>query len=68
MLIVFFRLKGIVHGEFVPPNTTVNSDVYCDVLRRLRENLGRELWRNYNWILPKENAPAHTSLSRSVCN
>jgi hypothetical protein len=30
----FFDVKGIVHCEFVPPNTTVNSDFYCDVLRR----------------------------------
>jgi hypothetical protein len=35
----FFDMKGIVHHEFVPPNTTVNSDFYCDVLRRLRENV-----------------------------
>jgi hypothetical protein len=32
MLIVFFDMKGIVHCEFVPPNTMVNSDFYCDVL------------------------------------
>jgi hypothetical protein len=24
-------VKGIVHHEFVPPNTMVNSDFYCDV-------------------------------------
>jgi hypothetical protein len=36
MLIVLFDMKGIVHHEFVPPNTTVNSDFYCDVLRHLR--------------------------------
>jgi hypothetical protein len=39
MLIVFFDVKGIVRHEFVPPNTTVNSDFYCDVLRHLRENV-----------------------------
>jgi hypothetical protein len=39
MLIVFFDKKGIVHGEFVPPNTTVNSDFYSEVLRCLRENV-----------------------------
>jgi histone-lysine N-methyltransferase SETMAR len=37
MLIVFFDVKGIVHSEFVSPNSTVNSDFYCDVLRRSRE-------------------------------
>jgi hypothetical protein len=25
-------MKGIVHHEFVPPNTTVNSDFYCTIL------------------------------------
>jgi hypothetical protein len=35
----FFYVKGTVHHKFVPPNTTVNSDFYCDVLRCLRENV-----------------------------
>jgi histone-lysine N-methyltransferase SETMAR len=65
MLSVFFYVKGIVHCEFVPPNTTINSDFYCDVLKRLRENVRRkrlELWRNHNWLLHYNNAPAHMSL------
>jgi hypothetical protein len=41
MLIVFFDVEGIVHSEFVPPSTTINSDFYCDVLRCLRENVQR---------------------------
>jgi hypothetical protein len=51
MLIVSTDMKGIVHHEFVPPNTTVNSDFYCDVLRCLRENVQQkrpELWCNHN--------------------
>jgi hypothetical protein len=43
----------------------VNSDFYCDVLRRLRENVRQkrpELWCNHNWILHYDNAPACTSL------
>jgi len=39
MLICFFDQEGIVHQEFVPPGMMVNSDFYCDVLRRLRENV-----------------------------
>jgi hypothetical protein len=65
MLILFFDVKGTVSREFVPPNTPVNSDFYCDVLRHLRENVRRkrlELWRNHNWLLHHDNAPAHTSL------
>jgi hypothetical protein len=64
MLIVFVNVKGIVHHEFAPPNTMVNSDFYCEVLRHLRENVRRnklELWHNYNWLL-HHNATAHTSL------
>jgi hypothetical protein len=62
----FFDVKGIVHCEFVPPNNTVNSDFYCDVLRCLRENLWQkrpELWRNHKWLFHHDNAPAHTSLN-----
>jgi hypothetical protein len=35
----FFDVKGIVHRGSVSPNTMVNSDFYCDVLRHLRENM-----------------------------
>jgi transposase len=67
MFTVFFDVKGIVHDEFVPPITTVNSDfyLYCDVLRCLRGNVQRkrlELWHNHNWHLHHNNTPAHLSL------
>jgi hypothetical protein len=35
---LFFDMKEIVR-EFVPPNTTFNSDFYCDILRHLWENV-----------------------------
>jgi hypothetical protein len=38
---------------------------YCDVLRRLRENVQRrrpELWREQTWLLKHDNAPSHTSI------
>jgi transposase len=42
----------------------VNSDFYCDVLRRERkcEKKRLELWQNHNWLLHHDNAPAHKSL------
>jgi hypothetical protein len=43
-------VKGIVHHEFVPPNTTVNSDFYCDVLRHLRENVCK---KDHNFVQPQ---------------
>jgi hypothetical protein len=64
MLIVFFDIKGIVRKEFVLVCQTVNSAYFCDVLRRLRENLRRfrpEIWRQKNWLLHHDNAPSHTS-------
>jgi hypothetical protein len=64
-LIVFFNVKGIVHPEFVPPNSMNNSDFYYDILRHLRENVWwkiPELRRNHNWLLHHDNMPAHTSL------
>jgi len=37
-----------VHKEFVPPGQTVDGNFYCEVLRRLRENVGHkwpEMWK-----------------------
>jgi len=39
--------------------------MYCEVLRRLRENVRRkrpEMWKNGDWLLHHDNAHAHTSL------
>jgi len=65
---VFFDQEGIVHREFAPPGITVNADFYCDVLRRLCENVRRkrpQKWRNQNLINHHDNAPAHRSFKVS---
>jgi histone-lysine N-methyltransferase SETMAR len=65
MLIVFFDIRSIVHHEFVPQGQTVNKKFYCEVLRRLRENIwGKrsDLWRVNYWILHDDNAPCHRAL------
>jgi transposase len=62
MLIVFCNVRGIAHHEFVPPNTTVNSDFYCDVFRRLRENVQRRKFSATTTGFHHDNAPAQTSL------
>jgi hypothetical protein len=44
-----FDTESIVHKEFVLPEQTVNGKFYCDVLRRVRENIRRkhlDKWRN----------------------
>jgi len=65
MLIVFFNIWGIVHHEFVPEGQTVNAEFYCNVLRRLREDIQRkrpELWCAGNWLLHDDNASSHRAL------
>ena len=42
MMIVFFDLDGIVRAEFVPRNTTVNSEYYKGLLEHLRNNVHRK--------------------------
>jgi hypothetical protein len=59
MLLISFAIK-----EFALAGQTVNSAYYCDVLRRLGENVRRlrpELWRQKNLLLLNDNAPSHTS-------
>jgi hypothetical protein len=43
----------------------VNSGFYCEVLRRLRENVRRrrpELWPEQTWLFHHDNAPSYTSV------
>jgi len=65
MLIIFFENEGIVHKEFVPKGQMVNGKLYCDVLRRMRENIQckhPDKWRNNSWVLHHDKALAHASL------
>jgi hypothetical protein len=54
-----------VHHEFVPKGQTVNAEFYCNVLRRLREDIRRkrpELSCADNWLLHDNNVPSHRAL------
>lgn len=42
-LLMIFEIQGNVNKEFVPPGQTVTGMFYCDVLRRLKENI-RSKW------------------------
>ena len=64
-LVVFFDIQGIFHKEFVPTDQTVNGKFYFEILKWLREGIWRKRpynWKNNNWFLHNDNAPAHTSL------
>ena len=39
MLSVWWDYKGIVYFELLPPNRTINSDVYIDQLTKLNKQL-----------------------------
>ena len=68
MLICFLDQEGIVQREIVPPGMTVNADFYCDVLRRLCENVRLkrpQKWQNQNLIIHHDNALAHRSFKVS---
>jgi hypothetical protein len=41
----FFDVKETVHHEFLPPNTTVNSDFFCDLLRCWRKMSAEKDWK-----------------------
>ncbi|CAD7013870.1 unnamed protein product [Ceratitis capitata] len=65
LLTIFFDYRGVVHHEFLPQGRTVNKEYYLQVMRSLREAIRQkrpDLWKNENWLLHHDNAPAHTSL------
>ncbi|UYV71433.1 hypothetical protein LAZ67_8003173 [Cordylochernes scorpioides] len=65
LLTVFFDCRGVVNHEFLPQGRTVNKEYYLQVMRNLREAIRQklpDLWKNKNWLLHHDNAPAHTSL------
>ncbi|UYV76531.1 hypothetical protein LAZ67_14001018 [Cordylochernes scorpioides] len=65
LLTVFFDCRGVVHHEFLPQGRTVKKEYYLQVMRNFREAIRQkrpDLWKNKNWLLHHDNAPAHTSL------
>ncbi len=49
MVAVFWDAQGIIHREFVPRGDTMDSPMYRQILRNLRESVRRKrpaLWRN----------------------
>ena len=66
MLVVFFDSTGNMYYEYAPRGQTVNREYYKSVLERLHENVRKKrpaLWRDRNWILHHDNAPAHHAFS-----
>ena len=62
--VFFFILRVSYTTSKLPKGQTINKEFYLEVLRRLRESVRRkrpEKWRDGDWILHHDNAPAHTS-------
>ena len=60
----FVDSEGIVHHEYALDGQTINKEFYVEFLRGFRESVRRkrpEKWRDGDWILHHDNAPAHTS-------
>ncbi|UYV85114.1 hypothetical protein LAZ67_X004615 [Cordylochernes scorpioides] len=58
-------VAGVMHHEFFPQGRRVNKEFHLQVMRNLREAICQkrpDWWKNKNWLLHHDNAPAHTSL------
>ncbi len=70
MLILFHDSYGVILLEFLPRGKTVDADFYCDVLRRLKEQIRHKrpgLWQRdeegYRTVLlHHDNATPHTAM------
>ena len=61
----FFRHPRHSPQGIRTPGQTVNGNFYCEALKQLTEGIRckcPEKWKNNNWFLHHDNAPAHTSL------
>ncbi len=64
MLTVFFDKKGVVLAEFLRPGKTVDSEQYCEVLLRLKENIRRK--RPHLWGRVRRGENAHSSCTTTM--
>ncbi|KAJ0175787.1 hypothetical protein K1T71_008946 [Dendrolimus kikuchii] len=66
MLCVWWDWKGIIHYELLPPGRTVDSELYCEQLMRLKQKVERkrpELINRRAVVFHHDNARPHTSLA-----
>lgn len=64
MLCVFWNYEGVIHHEFVPDGTTINSDLYCEQLDRVYAKLSQlypALVNRKGVLFQQDNARPHTS-------
>ncbi|KAJ0174901.1 hypothetical protein K1T71_010009 [Dendrolimus kikuchii] len=66
MLCVWWDWKGIIHYELLPPGKTIDSELYCEQLMRLKQKVERkrpELINRRGVVFHHDNSRRHTSLA-----
>jgi [histone H3]-lysine36 N-dimethyltransferase SETMAR len=66
MLCVWWDWKGIIHYELLPPGRTIDSELYCEQLIRLKQEVERkrpELINRRGVMFHHDNARPHTSIA-----
>ncbi|KAL0852079.1 hypothetical protein ABMA28_000324 [Loxostege sticticalis] len=66
MLCLWWDWKGIIHYELLPPGRTIDSELYCEQLMRLKQEVERkrpELINRRGVVFHNDNARPHTSLA-----
>ncbi|CAK9796605.1 Histone-lysine N-methyltransferase SETMAR [Anthophora quadrimaculata] len=66
LLCVWWDWKGIIHYELLPSGQTLNSDLYCQQLTRLKQAIDQkrpELANRKGVVFHQDNARPHTSLT-----
>jgi histone-lysine N-methyltransferase SETMAR len=61
MLSVWWDCQGIVHWELLPSNTTVNAELYCAQMDRLKQALKNNRPEKKNVLLLHDNASPHVA-------
>ncbi len=62
MLVAFFDKEGLIHKEFLLENTTMNAELYLNIVQHVREQICRvrpEFWANNSWLFYQDNTPVH---------
>lgn len=60
MLCVWWHIRGIIHWELIPPDTTITADIYCTQLDRVAEKIKGKQDRVY---FLHDNARPHIAQS-----
>lgn len=64
LLSIWWDCQGIIHFEFLPPNATINAQIYCQQLERLNQALRKKrpaLVNRKRVMFHQDNARPHTA-------